>query len=258
MVLIDSLPAELRRLIGDSDLEENRIGWSGVRIFHVAGQGYLKVASDRHDLRPERDRLIWLAGRLPVPRPLYYGEHDSHQFLLISEIPGLPSFDDSLRDRTSQVITLLAGGLKMIHSLDVTGCPFDQGIDTLLETAHHNLLNSRVDENDFDVPRRGRTALGLYDELTATRPPQEDALVFVHGDYCLPNILIDPGRMTITGFIDWGSAGVSDRYFDLALAARSITYNLGAEWVAPFFAAYGLTKIDRARIAFFQLLDEFF
>jgi aminoglycoside phosphotransferase len=45
---------------------------------------------------------------------------------------------------------------------------------------------------------------------------------------------------------------------DLALAARSISFNLGAQWIAPFFAAYGLTEIDHARIAFFQLLDEFF
>jgi aminoglycoside phosphotransferase len=257
VVLTESLPADLCRLIGDADWQANRIGCSGTRVFRFEGRGYLKIASHAHDLRPERDRLVWLEGRLPAPRLLYFGEDDSHQFMLMSEIPGLPAFDEVLRDSTDQIITLVAEGLKMIHRVDITDCPFDQRISTLMEAACDNLLNDRVDETDFDAPRRGRSAQDLYAELLATRPT-ESTPVFVHGDYCLPNILIDPDRMAITGFIDWGSAGVSDGYTDLALAARSITYNLGAEWVAPFWTAYGLTEIDHARITFFQLLDEFF
>ena len=61
----------------------------------------------------------------------------------------------------------------------------------------------------------------------------------------------------IAGFVDVGRAGVSDRYRDLALAARSIEYNLGSEYVAPFFATYGVEP-DPRRTAFYRLLDEFF
>ncbi len=100
----------------------------------------------------------------------------------------------------------------MIHAVDITGCPFDQRIDTMLATAHHRLITHQVDENDFDTPRQGRRASDLYAELLATRPT-DTAPVFVHGDYCLPNILIDPDRMTLMGFIDWGSAGISDPLF---------------------------------------------
>jgi aminoglycoside phosphotransferase len=257
VVLIDSLPADLRAIIGDAALEENRIGCSGVRIFRVGGLGYLKIAALPHDLRPERDRLVWLAGRLPVPQVLYYDEDDARQFMLISEIGGLPSHDEHFRFRPRRIVTLLAEALKTIHAVEVTGCPFDQRIDVLLATAHRRLSDHQVDENDFDTAHQGRRASDLYAELLVTRPA-DAAPIFVHGDYCLPNVLVDPDRLTLTGFVDWGSAGVSDRYFDLALAARSITYNLGAEWVAPFFAAYGLAEIDHARITFFQALDEFF
>lgn len=63
----------------------------------------------------------------------------------------------------------------------------------------------------------------------------------------------------VTGFIDWGYAGVADRYQDLALAVRSITWNLGAEWVPSFLDAYRLPDgLDAAKIEFFHLLDEFF
>ena len=257
MVLIDTLPTDLRVLVGDGALEENRIGCSGVGIFHVSGLGYLKIAATPHDLRPERDRLQWLAGRLPVPQLLYFGADGIHQFMLISEVAGLPAHDEHFHYRPRRIVTLLAESLKLIHAVDVTTCPFDQRVDVLLAAAHQRLIENRVAEENFDPARQGRPASDLYAELLATRPAGTTS-VFAHGDYCLPNVLIDPDRLTLTGFIDWGGAGISDRYLDLALAARSITYNLGGDWVAPFFAAYGLAEIDHARIGFFQTLDEFF
>jgi aminoglycoside phosphotransferase len=145
----------------------------------------------------------------------------------------------------------------MIHAVDISACPFVQSIDVLLATAHHHLITNQVNEDAFDPSRQGRLPSDLYARLLATRPT-DAAPVFAHGDYCLPNVLLDPDRLTLSGFIDWGGAGAADRYLDLALAARSITYNLGAEWVAPFFAACGLPEIDQARIVYFQTLDEFF
>ena len=51
----------------------------------------------------------------------------------------------------------------------------------------------------------------LLEELLRTRPAGED-LVFTHGDYCLPNVLIDGQRLG--GFIDMGRAGVADQAGD--------------------------------------------
>ncbi|HLX56069.1 MAG TPA: phosphotransferase, partial [Ktedonobacteraceae bacterium] len=59
-------------------------------------------------------------------------------------------------------------------------------------------------------------------------------------------------------FIDWGRAGIADRYQDLALAARSLAYNFGPGWESLLWEAYGLQTVDAAKIAFYRLLDEFF
>jgi aminoglycoside phosphotransferase len=82
-------------------------------------------------------------------------------------------------------------------------------------------------------------------------------LVFTHGDYCLPNIMLKDGA--VSGFLDLGRAGIADRYTDLALAARSIRHNMGDErLVNLFFHAYGLGEVDWRKVDYYILLDELF
>jgi aminoglycoside phosphotransferase len=204
------LPADLQALIGDAAARQDTIGCSGAEIFRLDDGRYLKIAPAHIDLRPERDRLAWLRGKL-----------------------------------------------RQIHAIDISDCPFEQGVDALLVQAHSKMIHGLVDESNFDAERLGGTAQELYPTLITLCPESEDR-VFAHGDYCLPNVLLDPQTAALQGFIDWGSAGISDPYYDYALCARSITFNLGAEWVQPFYEACSLTEVDQAKITFFQTLDEFF
>lgn len=48
---------------------------------------------------------------------------------------------------------------------------------------------------------------------------------FVHGDLCLPNILVDD-NYNFVGFIDLGNAGLGDRWYDYAWLLWSLEYNL--------------------------------
>ena len=85
----------------------------------------------------------------------------------------------------------------------------------------------------------------------------ESDLLQTHGDYCLPNIILK--EHTVSGYIDVALAGVGDRYQDLALAVRSLAYTNKADTslVELFFDTYG-ASIDVEKIAYYQLLDEFF
>ncbi|QCI63587.1 aminoglycoside 3'-phosphotransferase [Phreatobacter stygius] len=132
---------------------------------------------------------------------------------------------------------------------------FDHRLDHRLAAARARMAAGLVDETDFDDERLGRPLPDLYRQLIADRPPSE-MLVVTHGDACLPNLIA--GETGFAGFIDCGRLGLADRYQDLALASWSITYNLGAAWVAPFFGHYGLPEPDPARLAYYRLLDEFF
>jgi aminoglycoside phosphotransferase len=92
--------------------------------------------------------------------------------------------------------------------------------------------------------------------MIGTRSLEED-LVFTHGDYCLPNIIVSSGRLS--GFIDWGHGGVADRYPALTLATRSLRHSMGlqsSELVSLFFREYEIEDTDFRRIRYYILLDE--
>jgi aminoglycoside phosphotransferase len=130
-------------------------------------------------------------------------------------------------------------------------------MDIKLATALRALNAGEVRTELFDEEHRGADPADLYATLLSMRPDDED-LVVTHGDYCTPNVLVDEETLQLTGFVDLGRAGVADRHQDLALAARSIVYNFGDEWVQPFFEAYGEPSPDEAKMAFYKLLDEFY
>jgi len=260
IVTIDlaTVPEELHRLLGNETWHAVTIGNSGTFVFRI-GESYLKVnpASAVDRLDDERARLAWLQGRLPVPQVLYYGTDASYEYLLLSAIPGIMACEQSLRDDIPKVVRLLAQGLRMIHSIPIHDCPFDRSLPVAMELARRRTELGLVDESDFDAEQAGKHASDLYAELLEQRPQTED-LVFTHGDYCLPNVLLDWQRNRISGFIDLARAGIADRYHDLALAARSLAFNFDARWIPLLFQEYGLAEPDEDKIRFYKLLDEFF
>ena len=257
-----SLPAELQQALGNADVQRVRGGCSGVHLYLVSNacqpDRYLKIASREihRDLRPEAERLRWLWHKLPVPEVYYYGEDAGRQFLYISGISGIDTSSDAARAQPLLAVRLLATGLRLIHSVDAHECPFDHRLDVTIEAVRQRIALGLIDEHDLSTGCQGRSVLAVFDELLATRPTHED-LVFVHGDYCLPNIMVSFQEQRVTGFVDWGDAGVADRHQDLALCQHSIKRNLGSQWVEPFFAAYGLSDVDEGKVRFYKLLNEF-
>ena len=54
---------------------------------------------------------------------------------------------------------------------------------------------------------------------------ESDGVDFIHGDLCLPNILVN-SQNEVVGFIDVSAGGKGDRWFDYAWMLWSFEYNL--------------------------------
>ena len=104
--------------------------------------------------------------------------------------------------------------------------------------------------SDFHPEHQHFTSQEALKELEAKMPVSED-VVLCHGDYCLPNVLIKAGR--VSGYVDLGELGLADRWWDLAVATWSLTWNLGPGWEDLFLERYGIDA-DPERIGYFRLL----
>lgn len=262
MNLLPALPAPVHRVLAGATPHRITIGQSPattLRYRHpdaaANADHILKILPVRpgHTLHDEAARLRWLQGRLPVPALISFVTTPHHEFLLTSALPGTDAASTSLP--AAQLVPLLADALRQLHTLDARACPFRQAWADDLANAHQRMLAHEVNETDFDPPHLGRSVADLWTDL-ARHTPIEETLIFTHGDFSLPNIIVDHDRLA--GFIDLGRAGLGDPRRDLALAARSIARNLGPTWVEPFFAHYGTPPPPASATAPYLLLDEFF
>ena len=255
------VPAEIERVLAGQSWGAVDVGMSKADVFRFDRCLYLKTVRRNDDdvtfgnLEDERVRLEWLDGKLPVPSVVAFARDETRDYLVLSEVPGRHAAADApALEATPRMVEALAAACRLFHDVSPHGCPFTASAESLVRLAGARLERGLVDAEDFDAERRGRSAAELFRELVALQPEQEDS-VLVHGDFCLPNIILQGERLS--GFIDVGRAGVSDRWHDLALCARSIEDNWGPPWGEMFLDAYGISP-DPDKRDFFLLLDEFF
>lgn len=216
-----------------------------VRFIKVAKLGWEPALSG------ERDRLRWAALHLPVPLVLDYGIDEGVEWLVTSGLPGIDATDASLTADPATLVPILAQGLRTFHQAPAQGCPFDFRLESALRHVRRRVEAGLVDPTrDLHPEHLGLAVDEALAVLERTRPTTED-LVVCHGDYCLPNALIEGGR--VIGYVDLGELGVADRWWDLAVATWSVGWNCGPGWEGAFLSSYG-AQPDHERIRYYRLL----
>lgn len=257
---VDDLPPDWRIRMSQYRFEPDEVGQSSAGVFKLVGDGepslFLKCepAGPFAELPDEAIRLRWLAGAgIACPNVVAQDVHEGQNWLLMTAVVGRDLSVASITPQ--QCIEIMVTALRLLHAVDIRTCPFDHSLSNRMALAKVRMEADEVDEDDFDDVRLGQSAENLFRLLERQKPDGAD-LVVTHGDACLPNLLADDGRFS--GFIDCARLGVADRYQDLALAYRSVCENLGAAWGQPFLDLYGVPMPDRAKLDYYQLLDEFF
>ncbi len=211
------------------------------------------IAPQEPDLRSETIAMSWLEGKLNVPSVICFHEEYEAQYVVMTQIEGDSGIHQNAMDDVPNLIREFASGLRQIHSISTDSCPLDWRTERYISWTEGLIEMGAL---DYQMPA-GKTRTFLKRELSsikASLPAAED-LVFTHGDYCLPNILIQDGRLR--GIIDWGYAGIGDRYRDFVSAYYTIRRNLGTEWVPMFFEAYGLQDLDWNKLTVYQKVHDF-
>ena len=241
---------------------ENGIGRSGARVL-VSDDSVLKIQPA--SARTEREVILlrWLEGRLPAPRVIACEQSDGYSYLLMTRITGKMACDEMYLDQPKLLLSRLAEAIQMTWAVDIADCPVMRTPEMMLREARKRVEDGLVDRDDADPgtygPNGFRDPEALLEWLEGHVPPMDP--VFSHGDFCLPNVLLN--ERGVSGLIDLGDAGVSDRWRDLALCHRSLRHNVDGTYgkVRPGHDADGLFDLlgvpkDPEKLKWYLLLDE--
>ncbi len=255
--------------MGVSDWEQVTTGMSGADVRRSPrGDAYAKSGTGilRGELVDEHERLTWLADTdLPAAEVLDWDDDGETATLTMRAVPGV-AMSDLPASAVPDAVRSLGRFLQRLHAVNRESCPFERWLAVTVSIARVRVDRGMFDEDDVDDEREGRSAEDLLLELIDRRPRAEKLetgdLVVCHGDACLPNFLMDPDTLEVTGMIDVHRLGVADRHLDLALATRSMSTTAvnpayGPDAAEALLTAYG-SPADPWRLDFYRLLDEFF
>ncbi len=256
------MPEKLKRMTEACVWSPIYAPYSGASTYRLDQQdgsaAFLKICPvpSREPLFAAKLRMDWLEGKISAPRVLFYDEAAGFEYMVSTAVAGFDAADKARwGGDLSGLVRLAAQGLKSFHRLPAEDCPFNHTLSTRLAIARDNLLNGTLDLEHLGEKYPGQEPERLFDRLEAGRTEMEDEVVVNHGDYSMPNVMVQDGR--ISGFIDLGSCGLADKYFDLAVAAKSIVRNYGEEYLSEFYREYGIANVDQAKIRYYQLLECF-
>lgn len=155
----------------------------------------------------------WFHTRGLAPQAIWCRPAGQRQWMLMEKAKGVPAFQYD-----QPVGAILGNLLQSIHSLPI-----------------HDFFDQQNQMVSVFSDLRGAVVESFQQDLVVS-----------HGDFCLPNIMIESSDLV--QIIDLGDAGLYDRYVDVYWAMWSLRFNkLGAQ-IPSFLRAYGLLKPDLSKL----------
>ncbi len=204
-----TLPSTIQSIIGERSLTRRTVGRNCQRVYAVGKDLYLKISPKLDELRRERDTDVWLEGKL--------GSGVS--------VPRVGAYDEVAdpTDGTTYGYLLTTA----VRGTPAYAPPYIKNpvrlCDLLAEALH---IFHSISADGCPTP---------------VAPHAEGYSTVIHGDFCLPNIILHRSR--VSGFVDLGQVTVGDPWEDYAWCLWSLEYNLKTD-------AYNQLLLDKIGITF--------
>lgn len=163
-------------------------------------------------------------------------------WLLTRRVPGEDCIFPAYLENPKRLCDTLAEALVLLHSQDFSQCPVPNRTETYLNTVHRAHAGGDCELDlfpegwGFPTPEAAWETVQQFEKYLKT-----DTLL--HGDYCLPNVMLDNWKFS--GFIDVGNGGVGDKHIDLFWGVWTLNYNLKTDkFCNRFLDAYGRENFE--------------
>lgn len=235
------MPEDIRRFIGNSPIYDSSCSPEARVLFIDKEEGFFLKRSAKDTLALEAKMTEYFYSKALSAEVISYISSDA-DYLLTRRVVGEDcTHSDYLAD-PKRLCDLLAEKMRALHETDFAGCPVTDRMSAYISLAEKNYKSGSYDLSYYSECYGDISADDAFAVLQEGKSAFRSE-VLLHGDYCLPNIILDNWRFS--GFIDVGNGGVGDRHVDLFWGAWTLNFNLGTDkYRERFFDAYGRDKIN--------------
>ncbi len=233
---LEEFPAELHPFLAGAEFRDS--SWhSNARTFYVPPDYYLKI-DEQGELEREAGMGKWFFRHGLGPEVVMSLSRD-RDYLLTRRAPGETAL--AFLDKPEELCRALAGALQELHGISPAGLPCSARLERYRASANDpdgGYWDESVLMPEFPISSRAEA----WDMMQKNRHRlRQDTLI--HGDFCLPNVILKQGRFS--ALIDLGLAGAGDRHIDLYWAVWTLRHYLKTgRYIDEFLRLYGTDRFD--------------
>ena len=235
-------PEELRSFVSRFCLYDSSCS-PEARVWMLDGpeRFFLKSAS-AGTLKTEADMTRYYHGKGLGTEVIGYlsGEQD---WLLTRAVPGEDCTFPKYREDPKRLCDTTATLLRQLHEESTEGCPVTNRCGAYLANARKSYETGFCELDLFPEQEWSFSSVEEAWQIVAKNGKFLKNETLLHGDYCLPNIMLDD--WTFTGFIDVGRGGIGDRHIDIFWGVWTLFFNLKTNaYDNRFLDVYGRDRIE--------------
>ena len=251
---LEKIPAAFHALLANAAIYDSSCSPEARVFFIDKDGGYFLKSSPKGALKKEEELTRFFYKKQLAADVLAYVCEDE-DWLLTQRIPGEDCTHAVYLENPGKLCETTAELLRKLHDTSVDDCPVPNRTESYLETAEYNYRAGIFDSSLFLEDWSFSSA------QEAWKAVQNDACqlksdTLLHGDYCLPNIILRD--WCFSGFVDLGCGGIGDRHVDLFWGIWTLYHNLKTnKYRERFIDAYGRSDVNMETLRVIAAIEAF-
>lgn len=250
----DSIPTIFHPLLRNAVIYDSSCSRAAQVVFIDKDSGYYLKSAPSGALEKEAEMTRFFHKKKLAAQVLAYVRNEK-DWLLTERVPGEDCINPAYLENPKKLCETLAVLLRQLHQADAAGCPVPNRTEDYLATAAHNYRAGIFHQSRF-TDNWGEPSAEAAWRIVKEYAHLLKADTLIHGDYCLPNIILNDWRFS--GFIDLGCGGVGERHVDLFWGIWSLYFNLKTNrYQERFLDAYGRTDVNPEILRLIAAIKQF-
>ena len=219
---LEEFPEEFRKLLEGARVYDSSCSENARVIYIDRDEGYFLKKSDRGSLEKEALLAEYFHKKGLTQEVLGYVKGES-DYLLTRRVKGEDCTFKKYLEDPKRLCDTIATRLRALHETDFKDCPVQNRCESYFSLVEENYRKKKFESDLFT----GEWAVPDMEEAYRISKENKKYLrndTLLHGDYCLPNIMLDDWKFS--GFIDLGNGGVGDRHIDIFWGVWTMWFNL--------------------------------